>query len=284
MTDEHAGKSVFLISPIGEEGSEIRKKADQVQKHIVKKALEPLGMTVERADDNKNPGAITPAIVASIMSADLVVADLSGFNPNVFYEVAVAHGMRVPVVHIQTRDDPPAFDLKDIRTIKYDIGDPDSVERSQRQVADYAQAALKNPDSIETPLRAAGRFRAVQESSDPEVISLDAIHQTLEKMSAKLEALQPTPARPAYGSAVPLDSGYVNSSDLADLRRLFDESRISPPDYGEIAGTITAHNEAARQLASELAKSAVHSRDESRGDDAFANEDEHENEDEGFQA
>jgi hypothetical protein len=188
--DERQRKKVFLVSPIGEEGTDVRKNADKVQRHIVKKALEPLGMDVQRADDNTNPGAITASIIASITSADLVVADLTGSNPNVFYEVAIAHGMHIPVVHMQKKGEHRPFDLKDMRTVPYDIQDLDDVEQAQRVLAEYAKAALADPDAIETPLKAAGRFKAVESSTNPEVVTQKAIMESLGEVSRRLSDIE----------------------------------------------------------------------------------------------
>ncbi len=67
----------FVISPIGEEESDIRKQSNNVLEFIVKEALEPLGYEVERADTIAESGLITTQIIERITSCDLLVADLS---------------------------------------------------------------------------------------------------------------------------------------------------------------------------------------------------------------
>ena len=49
----------FVISPIGSEGSETRKHADEVLEFIIKDAVEPLGFKVQRADTISESGIIT---------------------------------------------------------------------------------------------------------------------------------------------------------------------------------------------------------------------------------
>lgn len=94
--------SCFLISPIGEEGTDTRKRSDTVKRLIVESALVPqIVASVKRADDDSNPGEITPAIITSILEADLIVADLTDANPNVYYELAVAHAYGKPTIHIR---------------------------------------------------------------------------------------------------------------------------------------------------------------------------------------
>jgi hypothetical protein len=159
-------KTCFVISPIGEAGSPERKAADTVLKHLITRALGS-AYDVRRGDGDHNPGAITPQIIGSIVEADLIVADLSGANPNVFYELAMAHGYEKPVVHVQQVDDPVAFDVKDMRIIRYDTTDPDALETAVDQLTRYAAFAEENPGKIETPLSAAGRFVSLQASVDP---------------------------------------------------------------------------------------------------------------------
>ena len=161
---------VFFISPIGEEGTEVRRAADQALRHLVRKALPHSTHDVERADEDKHPGAITPRILGKIIEADLVLADLSGFNPNVFYELAVAHGHHKPVVHMQKADERIAFDVKDMRIVRYQLSDPDKLEAAVSDLRAQAELALATPDVIETPLTATGKFVALDQSTDPQAV------------------------------------------------------------------------------------------------------------------
>lgn len=100
MTTESSVEELrgFVIGPIGQAGSDVRKRADLVLHSIIKPALGPLNYTVTRADDITNPGQITPQVITFINSADLVIADLTGHNPNVFYELAIADALEKPVI------------------------------------------------------------------------------------------------------------------------------------------------------------------------------------------
>ena len=77
MTDPT--KKCVVLSPIGKDGSPERDVADKVLKHIIKKALPDF--RVLRADDDQNPGDITPQIVARILEADRIAADFSPVGP-----------------------------------------------------------------------------------------------------------------------------------------------------------------------------------------------------------
>src|SRR4051812_23927705 len=112
-------KRCFVVSEFGSTEAERRERA-QVVKHLVKKVLEPLGYEVQRADDIDEPCQITHQIIERLLDDDLAVADLTNRNPNVFYELAVRHAARKPVVTLMTAGQDIPFDLKDVRTVFYD--------------------------------------------------------------------------------------------------------------------------------------------------------------------
>lgn len=246
MTD--AQKPIcFVLSPIGEEGTVERTTADKVLKHLICKAL---GGTFEviRADADSNPGAITPRIVSSILDASLVVADLSGFNPNVFYELAVAHGFRKPVVHIQKSGEKPAFDVKDMRTVRYDISDPDMLEAAQTQLAKFATHAVEKPETIETPLSSSIKFAELEASTDPVAESsvqvIDAIN------GLRYEVRRAFTRRPSTQSRA---SSTASNVEIRGLRRIIRnvviDGRAEASDFAQTItpDTSTEHDEWLRQ-------------------------------------
>lgn len=93
-------KICFVISPIGEEGSETRERSDKVLKYIICDSVEQLGYEVVRADKISEPGIITTQIIEHIIDSDLVIADLTDKNPNVFYELALRHAIRKPLIQM----------------------------------------------------------------------------------------------------------------------------------------------------------------------------------------
>lgn len=148
-------KNCFIISPIGEAGSEIRRRADQVLKHVIIPSIVECGFEEEdivRADTISNPGAITHQIITSIINSDLVVADLTGNNANVYYELAIRHVLRKPYVQICDINTPLPFDVKNQRTIMFDYKDLDSVAEAKYLLTEYAKKALAQPDNLMTPI------------------------------------------------------------------------------------------------------------------------------------
>ncbi len=113
-------KSCFIITPIGEENSEIRRKADGVIKSAIKPVLDNNDyIDVKAAHEITTIGSINNQVITRIANDDLVIANLTGLNPNVMYELAIRHATMKPVIHICEYGTILPFDIKDQRTIFY---------------------------------------------------------------------------------------------------------------------------------------------------------------------
>lgn len=84
----------------------------------------------------------------------LLFADLSGKNPNVFYELGLAHAAGKPVVFTAGQLEDVPFDLRHLRVIIYDVREPEWSSRLRKSVTDYLRNATKEPGkSIPHPFR-----------------------------------------------------------------------------------------------------------------------------------
>ena len=86
MSSDPSSKKLFIISPIGDPLSENRVRSDQVKKFIIDPIAEKMGYKTCRADGISQPGIITDQIIERLLNDELVVADLTDQNPNVFYK------------------------------------------------------------------------------------------------------------------------------------------------------------------------------------------------------
>lgn len=105
----------------------------------IQKAVRDAGMICERIDQASFVGDIVDQIKARIASAQLVVADISGKNPNVFLEVGYAWGKGIPTVLLVDDVDDLAFDVRGQRCLVYsDIRDLEA--KLSRELSNLAQA------------------------------------------------------------------------------------------------------------------------------------------------
>src|ERR1039457_4939766 len=113
-------RTCFVICPIGEDGSAPRSRSDLVMRLIIRPAAEACGFkpdNIRRADDIPKPGIITSQVIEQLRNADLVVADLTDHNPNVFYELAVRHVVRKQLILLIERGQSIPFDVAPNRVI-----------------------------------------------------------------------------------------------------------------------------------------------------------------------
>jgi hypothetical protein len=176
---EASGKkgTCFVISPIGAEGSDIRRRSDQVLTHIITPVATELGYETIRADKISEPGMITSQVIQHLVEDLLVVADLSGHNPNVFYELAVRHAVRKPVVQLIQIGEAIPFDVAQTRTVQYDHRDLDVAARCRDELREHIKAIEKDPAKVDTPVSIAVDVKSLRsgsplEKSTAEILSL----------------------------------------------------------------------------------------------------------------
>lgn len=91
---------------------------------VIQPAIEEAGLRCVRGDEIYTQQAIVPDIWRSIRQARLVVAELSGRNPNVMYEIGLAHAIGKPIVLLTRNEDDVPFDLRALRYVFYDPNNP----------------------------------------------------------------------------------------------------------------------------------------------------------------
>lgn len=104
--------TVFVLMPFSEE-------FDSVYTGFIKPSLEQAGFDVQRADDIESQRSILRDILEKINTSNLIVADLTGLNPNVFYELGLAHALQKPVILLTQVIEEVPFDLQSYRLIEY---------------------------------------------------------------------------------------------------------------------------------------------------------------------
>ena len=149
-------RKCFYITPIGEDGSEERKHADLVMASIIQPAVEPLGLEVVRADQLGEPGMIATHILQHLRHCRLAIADMSHRNPNVFYEMALRHAAKLPLVQLIRKADRLPFDINQVRTVVIDTTDIYSLipklQVYTSEIQTQARRALEDPGAVGNPI------------------------------------------------------------------------------------------------------------------------------------
>ena len=172
MTTPNERKICFVISPIGEEDSDTRKRSDTVLKHIITGPAEQMGYEVIRADKISEPGIITTQIIQHIVDSALVIADLTEKNPNVFYELALRHAIRKPLVQLIKKGETIPFDVAATRIIQFDIHDLDSVDAAKNEILSQVKSLEAGKSEVHNPISVSLDLKMLKESGNPEERSL----------------------------------------------------------------------------------------------------------------
>ena len=149
-------KTCFFVSPIGQEGSDTRNRADKVFKYIVDPVCKSCEVNAVRVDQLNQADAITQTIIDHLLNDELVIADMTEHNPNAFYEMGYRACTKKPMINIKAKGEAIPFDIANIRAFDYDLTDLDSVEEVKSRLIQtirsmnlvYTQEELGNNDGV----------------------------------------------------------------------------------------------------------------------------------------
>lgn len=151
-------KTCFVIMSIGDQvvgdvkvtAIELKRRYDDLIKEALV-AAEP-NLEIVRADDVKISGTITSDVLRRLMHSDVVVADVTFPNPNVFYELGVRHACRVGTIIIKDRAvNGTPFDIAHQRHIPYD-NTPTGLKDLSKQFRQYFDHYARNPSQPDNQL------------------------------------------------------------------------------------------------------------------------------------
>lgn len=104
--------TAFVLTPFS--------KSEEMAFRYIREACGSMGMSAFRASEKYSRSPILNSIVASIISSDFIIANITGRNPNVFYEMAIAQMLEKRVVMISDGRSPAAFDVNHQTILIYD--------------------------------------------------------------------------------------------------------------------------------------------------------------------
>lgn len=160
-------KKCFVISPIGEEGSAVREHADDVYDYIIRPAMDECSVECLRSDHLHEPGKISEQMFREIFNSDVCVAVLTGHNPNVFYELALAQASGRPVIVLIEKSEELPFDIRDLRCVAYDLKPRSLFDRVYaRQVASHINNLERLNWKVDSPFGESLQLAAFQQVDD----------------------------------------------------------------------------------------------------------------------
>lgn len=141
----------FVAMPFGikrgPDGTDI--DFDRIYNDLLKPAIEAAGLEIFRADEERSAGDIKTDMFQELLIADLVVADLTLDNPNVWYELGVRHALRARgVVLVQGPRSTQPFDIYTDRKccyhLKDGLPDPDILAQDIANISQVVKATMES--------------------------------------------------------------------------------------------------------------------------------------------
>jgi len=244
---EEAPVRAFIIGPIGDRDAQVGspprvvfEEAVQVLEEVILPACEAFGIDATRADSIARSGEIPEQICRMLRDSELVIADLTGANPNVMYELGLRHTTGKLTIQLGERERLP-FDISTIRTIIFKRTESGLVE-ARKKLSQALAAGLQGGGDPVTATRVWFETASVVEP----VGIVDTDDQTdesgfLEKLADTEEAMQ------ALGRTL-TNAGTI----MEDITRLTQESSTRMVEVNRSGGSSSAKLVIANRLASLL--------------------------------
>ena len=230
------GRKCFIITPIGNENSDIFRKAKGVIESVIKPILKENGFDdIKPAYEIMESGMISNQIIDRIINDDLVVANLTRNNPNVMYELAIRHSIAKPIIHICENETMLPFDIKDNRTIFY-TDDMLGVQELKNELKRFVKQVDYSKEYKDNPIYNAVKMGSLFKKMDDEGRQLEA--DILRKILYEISALKANKSNNSETFVDPFDGFYriymecscTNELFIKFEENLFEKIRVIP-DY-----------------------------------------------------
>lgn len=190
MAEETEKKKVcFVVSPIGSPGTPERIHADWLLDGIINPlfAVHYRHYEVIRADKMPAPGMIDSQIIEHLLDADLVIADITTLNPNVFYEIGIRHANGGPIIHLVLDGNPIPFDVKIFKHYPFSVKTPQDLETAKVVLKGALDAVFSPGFKVDTPVtRTRVRAQVAETGTTAERLLVEEISE----LSARLHAVE----------------------------------------------------------------------------------------------
>ncbi len=157
--DNNAVESCFVIMPFGG-------VFDHYYNDVFKPAISAAGLSPIRSDDLFRASTIIKDIWELTQNARVILADLSKRNPNVFYELGLAHAINKPVILVSENKGDIPLDLRHQRVILYNKDNAYWGTKLKEEVTNSITETLEAPDSAVMPV-----FLTIDETKTHKTVS-----------------------------------------------------------------------------------------------------------------
>jgi hypothetical protein len=184
--------SVFIVRPFGKKRVAVTEKLavevdfDAIHQALIQPALAGNGLEGETTEVIAEAGNIRVDMFQMLITYDLVIADISIDNANVFYELGIRHGLRPKgtiLIRFSTSGKDTPFDLKTDRYIAYDRKDPGAAVALLTQSIRQTVLSIRENGRADSPV-----FGLLPALSPPDPASLVVVPRSFQESLEQAEA------------------------------------------------------------------------------------------------
>lgn len=186
LTETQFKSDIFMVMPFS-------RPFDATFREVIVPTIQAQGLSVKRGDDFYSKHSIMLEVWSAICNSRIILADCSGRNPNVFYELGIAHTLGKPVIMLTQRVEEIPFDLRHLRFIVYD-NNKNGLNKLKLELASAIQQVIQNleqgkPFYTTEKLNAAGQAK-LQSDGDAATFS-DSTFLSRASLSRLLKIFRP---------------------------------------------------------------------------------------------
>lgn len=231
-------KTCFIVTPIGQVGSDINKRAMGLIDAVISPVLSNFNFVAVAANHISSSGSINRQIFKQLTDAELVIANLTDLNPNVMYELAIRHAVRKPVVLMAEDGQKLPFDLYDQRTVFY-TNDLHGVNDAKARLKEFIESALSDK-IVENPL-----YDSIEANEILEKVSSD--DTPIQLLFDKIDRLESNVLRGKSESSYLRDSAKFFNNVTSDVfgnrsNIIFESQAITPRSIYEAVRNAAYNN------------------------------------------
>lgn len=239
-------KECFFIAPIGEDDSDVRRRSDGVRDWVVRPAANVYGLETLRADDVGEPGQITSQAVQHCLKAKAAVADLTGGNPNVYYELSIRHGAQLPVVLIAEKGTELPFDISQSRAIFFDHTDLTSAGEAREELQRQLAASMRGGPA-DNPISDGMRLAQLK-TGNIEGKTLASLVEEVRTLGSRLERIEKGASMISRRGSPPDLPPFFSRAERNALAKLdtvaLEETKMTAAEVGQMAELMLERAEA----------------------------------------
>lgn len=172
-------------------------------------------------------------IFRGVAESTVCVADMTGLNPNVLYEMGVRHALREPIVHIAELGTPLPFDNAPHLTHFYELQNFHSLDQLRADLSDEIGRVIAGGYDVSNPFTQALGAIELRRSGDPKDRIIAQLEERMERLERNL--------RKRGGAFAPTDSARAAMNSLRSMLRelLADDNTGTTYDIDKFAADLT---------------------------------------------